>query len=135
MKKGTVRQNVKEADEQKAIFQWAKLKYSKFPELEWCLFSIPNGGSRHKLEAYNLKLQGTKSGVSDMTLQVARGGYHGLWIELKVGKNKTTKNQDKFLESMKREGYYTKICYGSLEAIATIQNYLNSHFYREDAGE
>ena len=125
MKKGTIRQVVKESAEQKAIFQWAKLKYSKFPELEWCLFSVPNGGSRHKLEAYNLKLQGLKSGVSDITLQVARGGYNGLWIELKVGKNKTTKNQDKFLETMREQGYFAVVCYGSLEAIDTILDYLH----------
>ena len=29
-------------------------------------FAIPNGGSRHKMEAVNLKREGVKAGVSDM---------------------------------------------------------------------
>mgnify|MGYP004433785991 CR=1 FL=1 len=37
--------------------------------------------------AANLKRQGVKAGVPDLHLPVARGGYNGLYIELKVGSN------------------------------------------------
>ncbi len=114
-----------ESAEQQVIFEWAVLHYKKYPCLEWCCFSVPNGGSRHKLEAYNLKKQGAKSGVSDILLLVPRGGYHGLCLELKVGKNKATDNQKMFLQEMKKQGYYTIVCYGALESIETIQRYLN----------
>lgn len=124
MKKGTARQFEKESTEQKFIFDWAKLNYNKYPCLEWCLFAIPNGGSRNKLEAVNLKRQGVKAGVSDMTLQVARGGFHGLWIELKTRRNKASKKQVDFLKEMREQGYLGCVCYGAPEAISTIIDYL-----------
>lgn len=124
MKKGTARQIVKETKEQEFIFNWSKLSYGKYPCLEWCLFAVPNGGKRNKFEAFNLKKQGVKSGVSDMTLQVARGGYNGLWIELKVGRRKATDNQNKFLKEMREQGYFAVVCYRASEAISTIIDYL-----------
>jgi ABC-type nitrate/sulfonate/bicarbonate transport system ATPase subunit len=49
-----------EAKEQEALFQWAKLQENVYPGLK-LLHAIPNGGSRHKLEAYGLKRQGVCS--------------------------------------------------------------------------
>ena len=51
------------------------------------------GGKRDAKTATILKRQGVKAGVPDLHLPVARGGYHGLYIELKVGDNTTTKKQ------------------------------------------
>ena len=115
-----------EGQEQEFIFQWAKLHYGKYPELARCMFAIPNGGFRVKKEAYALKRQGVKAGVSDITIQVARGGYHGFWLELKVKPNKTTKDQEKFLEVMKQQGYYAVVAYGAIEAIEHIKRYMDS---------
>lgn len=112
-----------EAEEQKVIFQWAQLQEHKYPELK-LLFAIPNGGYRHPLEARNLKLQGVKAGIPDIFLPVARGKYHGLWIELKVGKNKTTESQNLWLKALDRENYKVIVCYGSEIAIKEIINYL-----------
>ena len=115
-----------EGQEQELIFQWAKLHYGKYPELARCMFAIPNGGTRIKKEAWALKRQGVKAGVSDITIQVPRGGYHGLWLELKVKPNKATEEQIKFLEAMKEQGYYTVIAYGALEAVDVIKRYMES---------
>ena len=71
-----------EADEQIALFEWAALQSGRFPELT-LLHHVPNGGSRNKIEAARLRAQGVKSGVPDLCLPVARGGNHGLYIELK----------------------------------------------------
>ena len=114
-----------ETEEQKVIFQWAYMQKGKYPELN-LLFAIPNGGYRHPLEAKNLKLQGVKAGVPDIFLPVARGGYYGLWIELKVGKNKTTENQDIWIESLRKQNYRVEVCYGANIAIELILNYLKS---------
>lgn len=43
-----------EADEQKKLFRWADFMKTEYPELDM-MFHIPNGGSRNKLEAANLK--------------------------------------------------------------------------------
>jgi uncharacterized protein YcgL (UPF0745 family) len=114
-----------ESAEQQTIFEWSRLNYGKYPELEHLFFAVPNGGSRHKLEAYSLKRQGVKSGISDMTLQVARGGYHGLWIELKVGKNRASENQEKFINEIKKQGYYAEVIWGAENAIDLIKKYLD----------
>lgn len=74
-----------EGNEQEALFRWAAFVRGRFPEID-LLYHIPNGGSRNRLEAANLKRQGVKSGVPDLCLPVARGKYHGLYIEMKYGK-------------------------------------------------
>jgi hypothetical protein len=112
-----------EADEQKALFQWAKLQECKYPELV-LLFAIPNGGSRHVIEARNLKLQGVKSGIPDMFLPVARGDYHGLWIELKAEKGKLQENQKEWLANLNGQGYLAEVAYGWEEAKTIIIHYL-----------
>lgn len=68
-----------EAEEQIALFEWARLQTGRFPELA-LLYHVPNGGSRNKIEAARLRAQGVKSGVPDLCLPVARGASHGLYI-------------------------------------------------------
>lgn len=108
-----------EAEEQAILFEWAEY----VPELE-NMYAIPNGGSRHPAEARNLKRQGVKSGVPDVHLALPRGNYHGLYIEMKVGKNKTSKNQDEWIERLSKAGYCCAVCYGFEQAQKTIINYL-----------
>ena len=110
-----------EAEEQAALFQWA----AYYPELRF-MYAVPNGGSRNVIEARNLKRQGVKSGVPDICLPVAAGGYHGLYIELKVGKNKLSENQKQWLEYLNKAGYMTKVCYGFQEARETIAGYISN---------
>lgn len=112
-----------EAREQEALFRWAAFAVGKYPELK-LLYHIPNGGSRNKAEAAHLKRQGVKAGVPDLHLPVARSGYHGLYIELKAGKNKTSKNQDRWLSDLAKEGYCAMVCYGFGEAKNAILSYL-----------
>lgn len=76
-------ESVRESDEQIRIFDYAQYNH----KLRW-LFAIPNGGSRDIREAVRLKRQGVKAGVSDMFLPIPNSMYHGLFIELKVGKTK-----------------------------------------------
>ena len=114
-----VKFTLSEAEHQEKIFNWAKF----IPELKW-MFAVPNGGYRRPLEALRFKKQGVKAGVSDIFLPLPRGGYHGLFIELKVGKNKPTRNQLDFLADMEKEGYQCAICYGSDEAIKKINEYI-----------
>ena len=112
-----------EAEEQVALFQWAKLQEHWKPELQ-LLYAVPNGGSRHKLEAANMKRQGVKAGVPDICLPYPSGGYHGLYIELKVGKNKTSPMQEEWLKRLNDAGYKAVTCYGFLAAKNTIEEYL-----------
>jgi hypothetical protein len=112
-----------EATEQETLIQWCGWQQGKYPELK-LIYHIPNGGSRNTLEAANLKRQGVKAGVPDLCLPVARNGFHGLYIEMKYGRNKTTDSQDEWLEALKEQGYFTTVCYGAEEAERIIARYL-----------
>ena len=114
-----------EHDEQVSIFDWAAVKQVEIPELR-LLFAIPNGGLRNKVTASKLKAEGVKSGVPDMFLPVARGRFHGLFIELKkVGGRKATDNQHEWMTRLTDQGYDCYVCYGAEPAILTITSYLN----------
>lgn len=113
-----------ESEEQKCLFSWAALMARAHPELA-LLYHIPNGGKRSVTTAKRLKAEGVKAGVPDLCLPVARGKYHGLYIELKAGKNKTTDNQNKWLSDLKRNGYRAEVCYGWNNAVEVIKQYLN----------
>ena len=122
-KNKTSKQRVTEAEEQKALMQWAKWQEGRYPELK-LLYHCPNGGTRNKLEAANLKRQGVKAGVPDLFLPVPRSPKHGLFIEMKVGRNKCTDNQKKWIRKLLEQGYEVKVCYSCEEAIQIIKRYL-----------
>ena len=115
--------NQHEEREQIALMQWAAYQESVYPELHW-LHHIPNGGMRSKATAGKLKAAGVKAGVPDLCLPVPRGGYAGLYIELKYGKNKPSEHQLEWLEYLSGAGYKTAVCYGFEEARNVILEYL-----------
>lgn len=119
-----------EANEQEALFRWAFFVRGRFPDIE-LLYHIPNGGSRNKIEAANLKRQGVKAGVPDLCLPVARGKCHGLYIELKAGRNKTTEKQKCWLAALRRQGYAAEVCYGWQRAVDVITEYLEGKYNYE----
>lgn len=114
-----------------ALFGWAALAdvRAKYPELKY-MFHIPNGGSRHKAEAGKLRAMGVKAGVLDVFLAVARGPWHGLWIELKRpsanGKRKGIASEDQrmWLNQFRFIGHGAVICTGWEEARDAIIQYL-----------
>lgn len=112
-----------EATEQERVIKWAAFHAKDFPELE-LLHHIPNGGSRNTAEAANLKRQGVKAGVPDLCLPVPRNGMHGLYLEMKWGKNDTTEKQDWWLERLKQQGYVARVSYTAEEAMNIIGAYL-----------
>lgn len=120
-----------ESDEQQMLFQWASIMARRVPELS-LLFHIPNGGARSKATAGKLKAEGVKTGVPDLCLPVARGGYHGLFIELKVGTNKPSPSQNEWLAALAKEGYRAEVCYGWHAASQVIEKYLKGAILRED---
>lgn len=108
-----------------ALFCWAALKeqQERWPELD-LMFAIPNGGERNLRVAANLKAEGVKAGVLDIFLPIARGEWHGLFIEMKVKPNKPSDKQTEFAEKVTVKGYKCVLCYSWLEAVAEIQFYL-----------
>jgi len=87
------------------------------------LFHIPNGGSRNPIEARNLKYQGVKAGVPDLFYPFPNTKYHGLFIEMKYGKNKPTKFQIEWLSYLNSVGYLAVVCYSADEAFKLLEKY------------
>lgn len=114
-----------EGIEQEYLFEWAAYVKNAIPDIE-LLFHIPNGGKRNKAEAARFKRQGVKAGVPDLFLPVARGEFHGLFIELKYGSNKPTENQNKWAEDLTKHGYKCLVCYRWQDAAENIKKYLKN---------
>ncbi len=112
-----------ESTEQQALFEWAEIAAKKTPELK-LLFAIPNGGKRPITTAMRMKAEGQKSGVPDICLPVPCKKYHGLYIEMKVGKNKPSANQLWWIEQLQAQGYRVDVCYGWGEAVKVIVDYV-----------
>lgn len=114
-----------ESVEQQCLFRWAEFQSGRYPELK-LLYHVPNGGSRKKSEAGRFRAEGVKAGVPDLCLPVARGEYHGLYIELKRLKNsKTSEDQKAWIEKLNEQGYCAVVCKGWEAAAKVITEYLN----------
>ena len=121
-----------ESGEQIALFEWAEYQKGAYPILRW-MFHVPNGGLRDIRTAAKLKAEGVKPGVPDIVLPAARGGAHGLYVEMKSREGKPTKEQLDFHDALRSEGYYVAICHSTDEAIQTILTYLKSPKTQGDA--
>lgn len=71
-----------EHEEQVVLFKWALANARCYIGLSM-MFAIPNGGLRNIITARKLKAEGVKAGIPDIFLPIARGMYHGLFIEMK----------------------------------------------------
>lgn len=112
-----------EDTEQMGVIEWANWNTGRFPELQ-LLFHVPNGGKRNAAEAARFKAMGVKAGVPDLCLPVPRNGFAGLYIEMKYGKNRTTKEQEKWIMALRQQGYKAVVCYGGIAATKEIESYL-----------
>lgn len=120
-----IKHTLRESDEQATLFAWADMMKSRWPELG-LMFHIPNGGSRHPLEAVHLKRQGVKPGIPDIFLPAARGDYHGLWIEMKRQTNSRLSDYQKsMIYELMAQGYRVEVCHGFEEARKIITYYLD----------
>lgn len=91
---------------QVACVTWFRLQY---PKLRKALFSVPNGGTRHKREAVTLKEEGVTAGVSDLILAVPNRENAGVFIEMKTPSGTVSKEQKEFLALMKSLGYRVEV--------------------------
>jgi hypothetical protein len=111
-----------EDDLQAACITWFDLQYPKIKNL---LFHVPNGGNRNIIEAARLKKQGVRAGVSDLILLIPKGQFHGMIIEMKSEKGKTSILQDEWLKLVDNMEYYTIVCNSFDLFRAKINEYLS----------
>lgn len=127
----------RETDIQAAVVAWAELMTPRWPDLA-SLHAVQNwAGVKSPREGAQRKREGVKAGVPDLHLPVARGGYFGLYIEMKretvrVGKRglstsrtKTTEEQDIWHVRLRLLGHRVVVCWTAAEAQAVLERYLS----------
>lgn len=111
-----------EADIQSEFFNQVKLLFPQIPEK--LLFAVPNGGSRNKIEATNLKRQGVKRGVADVILLIPKKGFASLCIEFKTKTGRQSDEQKEFQMQAEKCGSKYVIVRSVKEAIEKVGEYL-----------
>ena len=111
-----------ESREQQIIFEWASWQKNKYPGIE-TMYHIANEGKRSASNGSRLKREGLKCGVSDICVPVAKSGYNNLYIELKSGKNKATREQLNFIDLINKYGGKALVVYEADNAIEVIKAY------------
>jgi len=115
-----------ENQHQALVVKWSQQEAirSKWPELK-LLFHIPNERICSVQQGANLKRMGVKRGVPDLCLPVARGAYHGLFIEMKTESGTATSDQKWWGDQLKEQGYMWAVCKGWESAVKLLEIYLN----------
>ena len=117
-----------EHDEQVALMDWINLYKREMPSLA-LIFAIPNQGGQGKgaiIRGQKMKREGLKKGVPDLFLPVAKGEYHGLFIEMKSETGRLGDEQHDYLNYLTKQGYLCGVCRSFEEAQALIMDYLNT---------
>lgn len=113
-----------ELEHQIAVIQWANLQAKcGLRELE-LLYAIPNGLRTSPAQAGRAKASGLKSGVPDLHLPVSRGGFIGLWIEMKSERGRLQESQVWWHDRLISEGALVALCFNANHAIDTLLEYL-----------
>ena len=110
-----------EENTQIACVTWFSYQYPQYIPL---LHHSPNGGYRNSKEAGRFKAMGTRAGFPDLVLLIAKGGCHGLFIELKSKDGEQTKLQRAYQEAVEEQGYKYVICRNVEEFIYNISEYM-----------
>jgi hypothetical protein len=107
-----------------ALMKLVKLHEGRYPDLQ--LFAaVPNGGDRHPIVAAKMKHEGVRAGYPDYLLDVPRGDFHGLRIELKSATGYTSREQKKWIERLRANGYRVEVCRGAEAAWGVLCEYLD----------
>jgi len=107
-----------EREEQAAVIAWADMH-----SVANVLYANVNGQYRQGQRPE----PGLRPGVPDLFLPVARDGWHGLYIEMKRVKGGVlSKEQRRWIEVLRNNGYQAVVCRGAEDAIAQIEAYLEA---------
>ena len=115
-----------ESEEQQTLIRFCQLHVTRYPDLAW-IYAVPNGGHRSKRTAGRMKAEGVRAGYPDLALDVARGGFHGLRIELKRRRKSASRvqsRQTEWHERLKSQGYAVHVCHGWEAARDVLLAYL-----------
>lgn len=110
-----------ESQEQIALVQWCRWQGAPLNKI----YAIPNGANKSFASAEKFRKEGLRAGMPDLCLPVARGGFYGLYIELKrIKGGVVSRDQKMLIEELQSEGYQVVVAKGFYEGRATIEQYM-----------
>ncbi|MGP9499571.1 VRR-NUC domain-containing protein [Halomonas sp. AOP43-D1-4] len=118
-----------EGNEQAVLIRWLlgeKMRGEPVGDLYDVTYHVPNGGQRSKSTGAAMKRQGVKSGVSDLVVMDARGGWFGLYMEFKASTPHTAAlapSQHDWLALAHDRGYCAVLAVGLEEAKRVLREY------------
>jgi len=101
--------------------------HHNFPELADDFHHFANERKCTQQQGRTLKRMGVKKGVADFFLALSVDGFHGLWLELKVGKGKLSPEQTDFLNRKTARGYFVAVTWGWEAAKEVMLCYLKTY--------
>ncbi len=123
-------------------YKAASEQLHQFALLEWLrknrpvkaslIFAIPNGGTRNKIEAAKMKIEGVRAGVPDLLLPLPMHGYAGLFIEMKSMADGTRPSEDQieYINRLRGAGYMAFVAHGWAQAVDLCYIYENNYDYK-----
>lgn len=122
-----------EHEEQCLLFGYARQMEQYVPEFS-LLFAVPNEqsggwktsskGKRYNPHASSRRAEGMKGGVPDVFLPVPRGDYHGMWVEMKYGRNYLSEEQINWCAALVEQSYRVDVWYSAEDAFEALCEYL-----------
>ncbi len=100
--------------------------HHKYPEFADDFHHFANQRKCSPQEGVKLKRMGVKKGVSDFFLGIGNK-YHGMWLELKVGNGKLSKEQTAFIKRKNERGFLAVAVWGEEKAKEVIETYLRDY--------
>lgn len=137
MKKLTKKERVTllpaEHQEQAALIRWClALSPVRIRWMTRLVYAIPNQGVASigafggMVRGKRRKAEGVRKGFPDLGLPIARGGWHGLFVEMKrAGEafREPDSDQTAWHEALRTQGYKVVVCAGSQAGIDAILDY------------
>lgn len=120
---------------------WHQVCFMEFLRMEFreyydSCYAIPNGGTRNRVEAANMKMEGVKAGVCDVFCGVPmqthgngpRALYAGLYVEMKrpTGSYGVSDKQAEFMKVQRARGYATGVAMGWFQAVGLWLYYVGA---------
>lgn len=117
----------REALEQKLVVAWARNQFAahhdRWPHLNLLHCSL-NGINMTEAQSRRATEQGRLAGIPDLFLPYPRGGYAGLYIEMKAEEGGRLSSEQKgMLAELEAVGYKVCTCYGHQQAVDAIRAY------------
>ncbi len=118
----------KERSESAEACELVRLFTAHYPAMGDLLIHIPNGVSGGAVKGRIKAREGVRAGVPDYFLAIPVQGTTGLWIELKKKTGgRLSKQQQKYVELLRTQGYKVEVCQGAEAAMRVINEYLSGY--------